>query len=222
MIELRGVTKQYVRAGETVYALRELDLTLTAGDMVAIVGPSGSGKSSLLNILGLLDRPDVGQHSWEGQDMLAADNRLRAQWRNQRLGFVFQSFMLLPRLTAWENVALPLYYRQMPAAQRREQALQILSRLGLAAWAEHRPAQLSGGQQQRVAIARALVGAPRLILADEPTGALDTQTGTQVMQLLHEIHATGTTVVLITHDPAVAQQCPRRLRIQDGVLTDVA
>ncbi len=222
MIELQGVTKRYVRAGETVYALRDVNFSLSAGDMVAIVGPSGSGKSSLLNILGLLDRPDVGQHTWEGQDMLAAHNRLRAQWRNQRLGFVFQSFMLLPRLTAWENVALPLYYRQMPATQRREQALQILTRVGLASWAEHRPAQLSGGQQQRVAIARALVGAPRLILADEPTGALDSHTGKQVMRLLHEIHAAGTTVVLITHDAVVAQQCPRRLQIQDGVLTDVA
>lgn len=221
MIRLEGVTKQYQRAGETVYALRDVNFTLARGELVAIEGPSGSGKSSLLNVLGLLDRPTVGHHWWDQQDLAHADNVVRAQLRNQRLGFVFQSFMLLPRLTAWENVALPLGYRSIALAAQRTLALQLLERLGLAAWAEHRPAQLSGGQQQRVAIARALIGNPRLILADEPTGALDSRSGAAVLQLLQEVHAAGTTVVLITHDPAIAAQCPRRLRIEDGVLSDV-
>lgn len=221
MIKLEGVTKSYQRAGETVYALRDVNFTLSAGELVAIVGPSGSGKSSLLNLLGLLDRPTTGHHWWEGQDVAQADFTTRARLRNQRLGFVFQSFMLLPRLTAWENVALPLQYRAMPTAVRRARALQLLDRLGLMPWADHRPAQLSGGQQQRVAIARALVGDPALILADEPTGALDSTTGAAVMQLLQEVHAAGTTVVLITHDPVIAAQCPRRWCIQDGVLSHV-
>ena len=221
MIRWQGVSKVYAQGDEKLVVLNAVDFHLNAGEFVSIVGPSGSGKSTLMNLLGLLDRPTQGDYYW-GETLLSQANaKTCAQWRNQYIGFVFQSFMLLPRLTALDNVALPLRYRGWERERREERAFAILAQLGLEDRARHLPQQLSGGQQQRVAIARALVGEPPLILADEPTGALDHRTGDDVMKCLHAIHGNGTTVVIITHDQRIAQQAQRQWRMQDGVLFDV-
>lgn len=197
-------------------ALNGIDFTLAAGEMTAIVGVSGSGKSTLMNILGLLDRPTSGMYQLDGVDVSSLNDNALADIRNQKIGFVFQSFFLLPRLTALENVLLPLFYQGIKRSIAKECALAMLDKLNIKQLALHKPTQLSGGQQQRVAIARALVCNPSMILADEPTGALDSQTGIEVMQLLKSLNAEGSTIVIITHDLGISSQCKRVVTIKDG------
>ena len=217
MLKLAGIEKAYKTPGGTVPVLHGLSLEIEAGGLCAIVGPSGSGKSTLLNIIGLLDRPDSGQVFLDGETADFANAAEAARLRNRLIGFVFQSFQLLPRLTAWENVALPLLYRNVPRAERRPRALAMLERVGLADRAEHRPNQLSGGQSQRVALARALVSDPRLLLADEPTGNLDSVTAGEVLTLLRSLSQDfGVTIVIVTHDRDLATACGRRIEIRDG------
>lgn len=221
IIRLAGITKTY-QAGEVVVkALVDVDLTVETGEMVAIMGPSGSGKSTLMNVLGCLDRPTRGSYLFEGREVATLDKRELSALRLSAFGFVFQGFQLIARTTALDNVALPLVYAEVPAAERRQRAMAALERVGLAGRENHTPAQLSGGQQQRVAIARALVNRPRVILADEPTGALDTRTSVEVMGLLQSLHKSGITVVLVTHEPDIATYTDRRLIVRDGrILSD--
>ncbi|WP_227766093.1 ABC transporter ATP-binding protein [Zhaonella formicivorans] len=220
MIRVEELTKVYKMGGMAVEVLRGIDLTVDQGEFVAIIGPSGSGKSTLMNILGCLDVPSSGKYWLNGKEIsLLTDNQL-AEVRNKHIGFVFQSFNLLPRLSALENVERPLVYRGIGRKERRKRAMEALARVGLKDRMFHRPTQLSGGQQQRVAIARALVGEPALILADEPTGNLDSVSGRDVMKLLTELHAQGRTIVLITHDQGVARQAQRQVKIQDGHIVD--
>jgi ABC-type lipoprotein export system ATPase subunit len=217
MIELQDVSRTYTRpGGAAVPALRGVSLAIARGDFVAVVGSSGSGKSTLMNVLGLLDRPDAGRYLLDGEDVAKLDMERQARTRNRRIGFVFQSFHLLPRTSALENVELPLLYsdREDLAGLGRR----ALERVGLADRAEHSPAELSGGQQQRVAIARALVNEPDLLLADEPTGNLDARSAGEVMEVFEALHAAGNTIVIVTHDPAVAARCRRVARIEDGRL----
>ena len=217
MLRLSDVTKTYGAPGQAWPALRGVSLEIAAGEFCAIVGPSGSGKSTLMNIIGLLDRPTTGQVLLDGAPADVASPAAAARARNQTLGFVFQAFHLLPRLTAWENVALPLLYRGVPRRERQAPALAMLDQVGLADRAAHRPSELSGGQRQRVALARALIGAPRMILADEPTGSLDSVTAAEVMALLEDINRRlGVTVVMVTHDRDLAARCPRRIEVLDG------
>lgn len=216
-LSLVAVSKAYGTGSARVPVLHDISLSAPAGDFLAIVGPSGSGKSTLLNLIGLLDRPDSGEIRLDGLPVAFQSPAEAARLRNRMIGFVFQSFQLLPRLTAWENVALPLLYRGAPRAERRRRALAALEDLGLADRVDHRPSALSGGQCQRVALARALVGEPRLILADEPTGSLDTATGATVMDMLRDLNARlGTTVVMVTHDPNLAARCASQIEIRDG------
>jgi putative ABC transport system ATP-binding protein len=217
MIDLDQVTKTYTRAdGTPVTALRGVSLTIAAGEMVAVRGPSGSGKSSLLNILGCLDTPTAGSYRLAGDEVSACGDRALSRLRCQRIGFVFQSFNLLPRTTAVENVELPMAYAGRPVDRAR--ALALLDRVGLAGRAFHYATELSGGEQQRVAIARALINDPPLILADEPTGNLDSAAGGEVMALLHELHGEGRTVILVTHDDAIAAHARREVRLRDGLV----
>ncbi|MEO8840887.1 MAG: ABC transporter ATP-binding protein [Kofleriaceae bacterium] len=222
MLRLSKLNKFYKVGTHSLHVLRDVDLEIAEGEMVAIMGASGSGKSTLLNILGILDDYDSGEY-WLG-DTLIKDltERKSANYRNRFLGFVFQSFNLLPFKTALENVALPLYYQGITRRKRNAIAMQYLERVGLADWADHTPAEMSGGQKQRIAIARALIGKPRMILADEPTGALDSATSSQIMDLLAEINATGITVLIVTHDAEVAARTPRTIRIHDGKIVDAA
>lgn len=222
MIELKGVNKHYLKGQTTVTALRELTLSIEAGEHVALVGPSGAGKSTLLYLLGLMDTPSSGELRLLGQNPAALSDRARSRLRGQLIGFVFQSFNLLPQLKAWQNVALPLKYQRMSAKARKQRALALLEQVGLLERAEHYPGELSGGQEQRVAIARALVTRPKLILADEPTGNLDSASGEQILALLQEAHAQGTTLVVVTHDPQVAARASRQLRLIDGRLVSGA
>jgi len=218
LIRVEQVSKEYVMGGEVLKALDGVSLTIGYGEFVAIIGPSGSGKSTLMNILGCLDTPTSGKYWLEGEEVSRLrDNRL-AEIRNRKIGFIFQSFNLLPKLTALENVELPLIYRGMRGGERRERAMEALRKVGLADRTHHRPSELSGGQQQRVAIARALAGNPPILLGDEPTGALDTKTGMEVLQLMRELNREGHTIILITHDLDVARQANRIVRIADGVL----
>jgi putative ABC transport system ATP-binding protein len=203
-------------ASTTVHALRGISLELYRGDFVAIVGPSGSGKSTLMNLLGLLDRPTGGSYVLAGQDVVALDPDQRARLRNQRIGFIFQSFSLLPRSTALENVELPLVYAGVARRERRRRAEALLAAMGLAGRRDHWPNQLSGGEQQRVAIARALVNDPLLILADEPTGALDSRTSLEILALLQALNEAGRTIVLVTHDPTVARHSRQVVVMRDG------
>ncbi len=220
LIDMQHICKWYTTGNQTVKALDDVSFTVNEGEMVAILGPSGSGKSTLMNLLGCLDTPTKGRYLLAGQAVeTMSENQLSAV-RNRTLGFVFQSFHLLPQLTALENVELPLIYRGIPEKQRRQAAIDSLRRVGLADRMEHRPAQLSGGQQQRVAIARAIAGQPPVLLADEPTGNLDTASGREVMGLLSQLHAGGHTVVIITHDPRIGAACPRRVIMEDGVLRE--
>jgi putative ABC transport system ATP-binding protein len=215
VICVRGARRSFPMDGWTVHALRGLDLTVTRGEFLALMGSSGSGKSTLLNILGCLDRLDKGEYWLEGQNVgtLSADRR--AELRSRRVGFVFQSFNLLPRMSAWENVALPLAYRR-DAGDDRKRAVTMLERVGLARRATHFPAQLSGGERQRVAIARALIADPAILLADEPTGNLDSATGTEIIELLTAINRQGCTILMVTHDPRVAEAAQRRIVMKDG------
>jgi putative ABC transport system ATP-binding protein len=219
IIQLSGIAKTYTTGEVCVHALRAVDLTIAKGEMVAIMGPSGSGKSTLMNVLGCLDRPTQGSYLFEGREVATLQKRELSALRLSAFGFVFQGFQLLARTSALENVALPLVYADVPAAERKRRALAALGRVGLAGREQHTPAQLSGGQQQRVAIARALVNNPRLILADEPTGALDTRTSVEVLDLLQSLHKSGITVVLVTHEPDIAAYADRRLLVRDGRIT---
>ncbi len=216
VIELRGIQKIYHLGNQEVAALSGVDLTIRDGEMVAIMGPSGSGKSTLMNILGCLDRPTAGEYLLSGRPVARLSDDELAGVRNRRIGFVFQSYNLLPRLTAVENVELPLVYRGMSTRQRRAAAESALDAVGLASRLHHRPSQLSGGQQQRVAVARALAEKPDVLLGDEPTGNLDSRSGREVMALMQRLNAEGMTVILVTHDPAIARHCRRVVRVLDG------
>jgi putative ABC transport system ATP-binding protein len=221
LISLRGVSKIYQTGDVEVVALRNVDFTVESGEFVAIMGSSGSGKSTLMNILGCLDRPTSGQYLLEGQDVSRLDRNDLAIVRNRTLGFVFQSFNLLARTSALENVELPLLYAGVSSRERRRRAREALERVGLGARLDHHPRQLSGGQQQRVAIARALVSQPRVILADEPTGNLDSRTSVEVMALFQELRHEGITLVLVTHEPDIAGYAGRVVVVRDGrILSD--
>ena len=219
VIEMRGIGKVYRSGRLEVDALREVDLQVRNGDFLAIVGPSGSGKSTLMNLLGCLDRPTSGTYRLAGENVAELDDDALARLRNRTIGFVFQSFNLLPRTTALENVAMPLLYAGVSRAERTRRAREALDRLGLSDRVDHQPSELSGGQQQRVAIARALVTEPAILLADEPTGNLDSQSGADVLTLLHQLNDGGTTVVLITHDADVAEAAKRSVHVRDGRLS---
>jgi putative ABC transport system ATP-binding protein len=221
VIETLGLTKVYENSVGGVPVLAGVDLAVEYGEVVALRGPSGSGKSTLLNILGCLDRPSRGKYVLGGTDVSALSREEQAWVRLHYIGFVFQSFHLLSHATALENVALPLHYAGVPRAKAEKAAFELLARVGLAARAGHFPAQLSGGERQRVAIARALTGRPPVLLADEPTGALDTKTGTEIMRLLLELHAErGTSIILVTHDPSVADYADRQIFMRDGRVVD--
>jgi putative ABC transport system ATP-binding protein len=220
VIELDGVSKIYSAGELAVAALRDVDLVIERGEYVAIMGPSGSGKSTLMHILGCLDVPSAGRYRLAGEDVGAMSEAQLAEVRNHHIGFVFQQFNLLSTLVAWRNVELPLIYAGVGRTERRQRALASLDRVGLSDRVQHRPGELSGGQQQRVAIARALVTNPDLILADEPTGNLDSASAVEVLGLLEELHQAGRTVVLITHDAEVAESAGRMVRIRDGLLTE--
>ena len=220
IIELAGVRKIYNTGAVAVEALRGIDATIVEGEYVAIIGPSGSGKSTLMHIIGCLDVPSSGAYTLAGHDVASLGEAELATIRNAEIGFVFQQFNLLATLPAWRNVELPLVYAGVPRAERRRRAELALARVGLADRAEHRPGELSGGQQQRVAVARALVTEPTLILADEPTGNLDSTSTTDVLGLFRELHDAGRTIVLITHELDVAEQADRVLTIRDGELVD--
>jgi putative ABC transport system ATP-binding protein len=216
VIRLTGITKTYKTGDVEVHALVDVSLTIEKGEMVAIMGPSGSGKSTLMNVLGCLDQPTTGSYLFEGREVATLQKGELSALRLSAFGFVFQGFQLIARTTALDNVALPLVYADIPAAERKQRAKEALDRVGLAGREHHTSAQLSGGQQQRVAIARALVNRPRLILADEPTGALDTRTSVEVLGLLQSLHKTGITIVLVTHEPDIAAYADRRLMVRDG------
>ena len=223
MIRLEDIRKSYALGPIAVEVLRGVSLEVRGGDMLSIMGPSGCGKSTLMNILGLLDRPSGGRRFIDGQEIVTMDDDEISAVRNAKIGFVFQSFHLLPRLTAAENAGLPLIYRGMPEPRIRERALEALSRVGMADRAGHRPGELSGGQQQRVALARALVGEPRVILADEPTGALDPDTAGEVMDTFEALCADSRmAVVIVTHSPEVSLRCGRRTRLDTGMLHEEA
>jgi putative ABC transport system ATP-binding protein len=216
IIALEGVSKVYTSGRLTVPALVGVDLRIDRGEFVAIIGPSGSGKSTMMNILGCLDRPTEGRYILDGTPVESLDDDGLARLRSRAIGFVFQSYNLLPRTSALENVSAPLMYQGIPRHQRRARARAVLERLGLGDRLEHEPTELSGGQQQRVGIARALVTEPAILLADEPTGNLDSHSGAEVIELFHDLHASGRTIILITHDPDVAAVADRQVHIRDG------
>jgi putative ABC transport system ATP-binding protein len=218
LIQIEAITKIYQMGRVQVHALRGVSLAVQAGEYVAIMGASGSGKSTLMNIIGLLDRPTGGSYRIRGTEASSLSKSKLADLRNREIGFVFQQFNLLPRVNAHRQVELPLFYAGLSGRQQRKLALAALERVGLADRAGHRPDELSGGQQQRVAIARALVNRPSLLLADEPTGALDTKTGAEVMNLFDELHAQGLTVIMVTHEPQVAQRAERIITVSDGLI----
>jgi putative ABC transport system ATP-binding protein len=216
LIALDGITRVYRVGGEEVRALDGVSFEIARGEWVAIVGQSGSGKSTLMNVLGLLDTPTAGSYRLSGQDVAGLDDDTLADVRNREIGFIFQTFQLLPRASAVQNVELPLVYRGVPRRERRARAEEALRAVGLDNRMKHRPNELSGGQRQRVAIARALVGEPSLLLADEPTGNLDSATGEEIVRLFGELHGRGHTILLVTHEPRLAARCPRAIRISDG------
>ncbi len=220
MIELRSLVRKFTLGDETVMAVNSVDLTVNRGDFISIVGPSGSGKSTLMNILGLLDRADEGTYLFDEMDVTTLSDDKQAEIRNNKIGFVFQSFFLLPKLSATENVMVPLLYRGIDEKLARVKANEVLEKMGLGDRTDHLPSELSGGQQQRVAIARALVGEPELILADEPTGALDSKSGRDIVTLLKDLNEKGQTIILITHDMSIAREAKRIVSIIDGCISE--
>ncbi len=216
LITMEGVTKTYDAGELAVQALAGIDLAIEKGQMVAIIGPSGSGKSTLMHILGCLDAPSSGVYRLDGKDVSTLSGFQLAAIRNQKVGFVFQTFNLLPKASLQRNVELPLLYAGIGSGERKELAVAALRRVGLAERAKHRPSELSGGQRQRAAIARAIVNSPSLILADEPTGNLDTKTGLEILEIFDAMHARGETIVIVTHDPRIAERCERVVQIVDG------
>ncbi|MCI3986574.1 ABC transporter ATP-binding protein [Bacillus vallismortis] len=218
MLTLNNISKSYKLGKEEVPILKHINLTVQAGEFLAIMGPSGSGKSTLMNIIGCLDRPTSGTYTLDQIDILKGEDGALAEIRNESIGFVFQTFHLLPRLTALQNVELPMIYNKVKKKERRQRAYEALEKVGLKNRVSYKPPKLSGGQKQRVAIARALVNQPRFILADEPTGALDTKSSEQILALFSELHQEGKTIIMITHDPDVAKKADRTVFIRDGEL----
>lgn len=218
LIGLQNISRVYQMGSETIYALRDVSLIIERGEYVAIMGPSGSGKSTLMNLLGCLDTPTSGQYELNGTDVSQMDDNDLAEIRNREIGFIFQTFNLLPRSTALHNVELPLIYSGLSAEQRRQMALDALAQVGLADRVHHKPTELSGGQRQRVAVARALVNKPSIVLADEPTGNLDSKTGQEILALFDELSQNGNTLLVVTHEEAVARHARRILRIRDGLI----
>ena len=221
MLKMSQITKVYRTELVETHALRELDLHVAEGEFVAVTGPSGSGKTTFLNIAGLLEEFSGGEYQLDGQDVRGLSDDARSKLRNQKIGFIFQSFNLIPDLNLFDNVDVPLRYRGMSASERRERIERALGDVGLASRMKHYPSELSGGQQQRAAIARALAGSPRLLLADEPTGNLDSQMARGIMELLEGINAAGTTIVMVIHDPELAARAQRNVHIVDGIATDI-
>ena len=218
LISITDIGRKYVIGAEVIHALKSVSLTINKGEFVALMGPSGSGKSTLMNILGCLDTPTHGQYILNGTDVSRMSDNQLAEVRNKEIGFVFQTFNLLPRNTALDNVGLPLIYAGIKKQDRRERALKALENVGLADRVSHKPNELSGGQRQRVAVARALINNPSIILADEPTGNLDTKTSVEIMGLLEEIHAKGNTIILVTHEEDIAHHAHRIVRMRDGLI----
>ena len=218
VIEIENVTKVYEMGSETIHALRGVSLKIRRNEYLAIMGPSGSGKSTMMNMLGCLDTPTQGKYDFNGKDVKSMDDDELAAIRNKEIGFVFQTFNLLPRSTSLSNVELPLIYAGRPASERRDKARRALENVGLGNRMDHRPNELSGGQRQRVAIARALVNDPAIILADEPTGNLDSRTGEEIMALMEDLYAQGNTIIVVTHEPDIAEHARRIVRLRDGLI----
>ena len=218
IVELRGVEKDYASGSDCLSVLRKVDLTIQRGEFVGIVGASGSGKTTLMNILGCLDRPTRGSYRLAGEDVSSLDDDRLSSVRNKSIGFVFQSFNLISQFSVLENVEVPLFYARMPRRERRERALAAIESVGLTSRVGHQPTQLSGGECQRVAIARALVGEPALLLTDEPTGNLDSKNGEEVLRLFYRLHASGRTLIMVTHNPEIAARLPRVVEMKDGRL----
>ncbi len=222
ILQMRGITKDYVMGEEISHVLKGIDLEVKRGEFLAILGPSGSGKSTLMNIIGCLDVPTGGEYTLSGKEIASQSETSLAQIRNKEIGFIFQSFQLLQRQSAFDNVELPMLYANMPEKERRARTREMLEKVGLGDKMRHYPNQLSGGQQQRVAIARALTMNPTILLADEPTGALDQKTGAQVMELFHQLNSEGRTIIMITHDSKIASHASRIVRILDGNISEGA
>ncbi|MFN3942336.1 MAG: ABC transporter ATP-binding protein [Flavobacterium sp.] len=218
IIQIKNIKRNFALGSETVYVLKGIDLTINKGEYVALMGPSGSGKSTLMNLLGCLDTPTSGSYILNGKDVSKMTDNELAEIRNKEIGFVFQTFNLMPRTTALDNVALPLIYAGKSKSDRSARAAEVLTQVGLADRMDHKPNQLSGGQRQRVAVARALVNHPSIILADEPTGNLDSKTSVEIMQLFNDIHAQGNTVILVTHEEDIARFAHRIIRLKDGII----
>ncbi|KAB2918955.1 MAG: ABC transporter ATP-binding protein [Bacteroidetes bacterium] len=218
LIHLQHIQRRYIMGTEVLYALKDVNIEIFKGEYVALMGPSGSGKSTLMNVLGALDTPTSGTYMLNGKDVSSMGDNELADIRNQEIGFVFQTFNLLPRLSSLENVALPLIYAGIKKEERLERAMEVLKSVGLGDRVNHRPNELSGGQRQRVAVARALVNRPSIILADEPTGNLDTKTSVEIMQLFEDLHKQGNTIIVVTHEEDIAQRAKRIVRLRDGLV----
>ncbi|MCW1954270.1 MAG: ABC transporter ATP-binding protein [Flavobacteriia bacterium] len=220
MIEIKDLHKSYQMGSNSLHVLKGINFSVEAGELVAIMGSSGSGKSTLLNILGMLDEANEGSYVLDGVPIKNLNETKAAQYRNKFLGFIFQSFNLINYKSAAENVALPLYYQRMPRKERQEKSIKYLEQVGLKDWASHLPSELSGGQKQRVAIARAMAAEPKVLLADEPTGALDSKTSYEVMDLIQKINDAGNTILVVTHEPDIADMCKRIVHLKDGVIVE--
>jgi putative ABC transport system ATP-binding protein len=220
VVELRGVEKDYGSGDALLTVLHGIDLTVHQGEMVGIIGASGSGKTTLMNILGCLDYPTRGQYRMNGEDISDISDERLSRVRNAEIGFIFQTFNLIAQLTVLENVELPLFYRHVPRSKRKQGCLELLETVGLSHRLTHYPSQLSGGERQRVAVARSLVNQPSLLLADEPTGNLDSKNGEEILKLFHELHAMGRTIIVVTHNPEIADQLPRVIELKDGIVLD--